>query len=672
MLRSILVGVGRLLVFLHVLIACALWSATRNSSFALQEANSQCQYGTAVSNPDFVDLRMVSTFHSLSIYWKLNGLSPEKAAYVLFKERGSNKDFRRSLDLVYSADDAEYRGSIVHLKSGTEYEIALYLDDVEIETVIGETWCEQFPIAETVIIPTGTQTVPYEISNVVGSPEGYILYTADPNNSNVLDGQYVANNIVIRNSAYVIVRGLNLINAQQDSIFLPRGEHSTHDIVIEDNVFESWGRINAVSGFGENDNAIRTGNGHGTHFERLIVQRNIIRSPRADSNSWAEFREDQNNCTVDRCHPKGPSGLYLKNTAGNHVIRYNEIYSANGNYFDDAIGGADDKSLIGTLHRDSDVYGNIVMNTWDDAIESEGGNMNVRIWGNYIDNAFVAFAIAAVSRGPIYIFRNIVHRTQRSPDEADNSGRFIKNQTTPTAGGGHAFVFHNTVFRRDGVGGVWVGITGSGTPLVNFMSRNNIVDAANHFLVSSTSTLTATNDFDYDLYQGDFKGIDGQEPYGIQDMAVYEADPLNPFILVEGSPGHNDGVVVPNFSNIAVDAPDMGAQERGGPSLEFGVNAYRVKISDGTEDPDGGPPDSGGFTLSATGLKLKSQRKVILEWRGATSAEIDIYRDGQLIATYPNTGFYTYWVEKKGRGNRTYQTCEARIDRCSNQARAKF
>ena len=75
MMRITLIGVGRFLISLLVLIACALWSAASNPSLALQQTNSQCQYGTAVSNPDFSDLRIVATFHALSIYWKPNGLS---------------------------------------------------------------------------------------------------------------------------------------------------------------------------------------------------------------------------------------------------------------------------------------------------------------------------------------------------------------------------------------------------------------------------------------------------------------------------------------------------------------------------------------------------------------------------------------------------------------------
>ena len=83
------------------------------------------------------------------------------------------------------------------------------------------------------------------------------------------------------------------------------------------------------------------------------------------------------------------------------------------------------------------------------------------------------------------------------------------------------FVFHNTVYRTDDVGGVSMGINGTGTPLVNITSRNNIIDAGTA-IKSASSELNVTNDFDYDLYQGSIKNIEGQEEHGINASAVYE------------------------------------------------------------------------------------------------------------------------------------------------------
>jgi hypothetical protein len=142
--------------------------------------------------------------------------------------------------LVHVAEDGEYRGSIVDLRPGTAYTLRLVLGGTVKETVSAQTWCETFPVARTVYVPAGRQSAPLEIRNVVGSPKGWVLYTSDPGGSNTLDGSDVANNIVIENSSYVVIRGMILANAQQSAVDI-RSEGSTHDIVIEDSLLLATG-----------------------------------------------------------------------------------------------------------------------------------------------------------------------------------------------------------------------------------------------------------------------------------------------------------------------------------------------------------------------------------------------------------------------------------------------
>jgi serine protease len=63
---------------------------------------------------------------------------------------------------------------------------------------------------------------------------------------------------------------------------------------------------------------------------------------------------------------------------------------------------------------------------------------------------------------------------------------------------------------------------------------------------------------------------------------------------------------------------------------------------------------------------------VDLTWSGATSASIDVYRNGALIATTPNDGFHTDSTPNKGRATYTYQVCEAGTATCSNTATVSF
>ena len=83
-------------------------------------------------------------------------------------------------------------------------------------------------------------------------------------------------------------------------------------------------------------------------------------------------------------------------------------------------------------------------------------------------------------------------------------------------------------------------------------------------------------------------------------------------------------------------------------------------------------PTPGQITLSARGYKVQGRQTVDLSWTGATSSSVDIYRDGLLIVTVPNNGFYTDQPNGRGQGNYTYKVCEAGTANCSNQVTVTF
>jgi serine protease len=63
---------------------------------------------------------------------------------------------------------------------------------------------------------------------------------------------------------------------------------------------------------------------------------------------------------------------------------------------------------------------------------------------------------------------------------------------------------------------------------------------------------------------------------------------------------------------------------------------------------------------------------VDLEWSGATGANIDVYRNGVVVATTANDGFYTDSTGNKGRATYTYKVCEVGTQNCSNQVTVRF
>jgi hypothetical protein len=84
-------------------------------------------------------------------------------------------------------------------------------------------------------------------------------------------------------------------------------------------------------------------------------------------------------------------------------------------------------------------------------------------------------------------------------------------------------------------------------------------------------------------------------------------------------------------------------------------------------------PTPGQITLIARGYKVQGQQRVDLSWNGATSNNIDIYRNNALVATVPNIpGFYTDQIGVRGKGTYTYRVCDAGTQNCSNQVTVRF
>ena len=84
--------------------------------------------------------------------------------------------------------------------------------------------------------------------------------------------------------------------------------------------------------------------------------------------------------------------------------------------------------------------------------------------------------------------------------------------------------------------------------------------------------------------------------------------------------------------------------------------------------------DGDAWTDSAQGAGEKGGgiNTVRLKWRGATSANIDVYRNGMLVATTPNDGLYDDSTGDTGQAQYMEQVCEAGTQNCSNTVTVNF
>lgn len=606
------------------------------------------------------ELTTVPTFQSIGIYWAPPGASSDRRSRVKYRKHGE-PDWKDGLPLWFDPRNKEYRGSLVMLEPGTSYDIALSLADQPDMTAATTqaTWSEQFPVARTITLPPGVLlqpgervSRPYQITES-GKPGAYVRYVsapfdADPSQRSTIDmGAADAhlsadNSCVVVNASYVIVSKLQLKNCQRQGIAI---RAPSHDVIIEDNDISGFGSAPVTTESPPTAGDVPTNKiAPGTYMEagiycknslsdpgqrvqRVVIQRNRIHDPRYGSIHWGY------------AHPNSAQAVTFSHCGDNHVIRYNTIYSTAGHYFGDGIGGDSNFSFEGFPNADSDIHGNDISGVFDDAIESEGANRNVRIWGNYLHHVFTGIALATVSEGPVYAFRNILGDTAGMTDpvaanqDAVGHGVFFKlGSREPIVNGGRAYFFHNTNLQPPPIGnlqyplGAAGFLTKGGGDTCNVVSRNNLMTSSLYWSVVQVYEDCGKNDIDYDAYRGGISFVDkvstselhpapgsardssaravvfnaGSKVWPTIELFEYHDYPTaqyqsgkvflttkapanaGDYQLKPGSLGYGSGVYLPNFNEAAQATPadtgiDAGAHQRNTPPMEFGVDAYRPK-----------------------------------------------------------------------------------------------
>jgi PKD repeat protein len=597
-------------------------------SVAVLRAESVSAQGIPRSFPNGPNPHAVATFHSIGLYWY--DPSGGATAKVQFREQGS-ADWRSGLDLWYDTRNSEYRGSLVELRPGTTYDVQITRNNVVVAQLTGaqapKTWSETFdvPANYTITVPPGTTRIVINptssatpsmsgtgtvtISAPRGSdtgPKSFTRITASQGQK-IVSSETAADNaciVVNHGTRRVLIGGLILEGCKRWGVEFTGGTTgpNTEDIVIDNNEFVGWGRL------GGDDGAIHCNFSAPVKPQRVVIQRNTFRDPRYSSNPWGP-NEPGN-------HPAGPHALYFSRCGGNHVFRYNDVHAnGNGHHFNDGVGGCCNNELAGAPGDDSDIYGNRISHVYDDAIESEGGNRNVRIWANYIDRSLVAIANAATVAGPLYVWRNVSNdmalmRDPAAPNEGVSSrGPFVKGGSDKApVFGGRTYYFHNTVLQPPSQQsgqpyprGAGYGILNSGDgQLYNFVSRNNIwqihrvPDApGNDFRSIMADCDLGPCSADYDLFNGQIinasnpgapevnaikLGLGGNVTTGDESKVPTYASsgtaypsgtipsPSNgwtgDFRLSSSSLGYGRAELLPNF-NDQFENPDVGAHQSG-------------------------------------------------------------------------------------------------------------
>lgn len=133
-----------------------------------------------------------------------------------------------------------------------------------------------------------------------------------------------------------------------------------------------------------------------------------------------------------------------------------------------------------------------------------------------------------------------------------------------------------------------------------------------------------------------------------------------------------DGAGWTALTSVGADVTSY-ADESVGPNQTW---HYRVRAFNGagasafSNAAQASTPD--GIQLSGSGYKVKGEQHVDLSWSGTAGGQVDILRDGQVVATVSDQGAYTDPIGAKGGGSYDYQVCDAGSASCSNEITISF
>lgn len=590
----------------------------------------------------------VPTFHSMGLYDTLTG-SP---VYVRYRRGGDDPNLAGSWKMGHALwtdgrglNAFPTRGSVVQLDAGTQYvfEVGTGPSEAAItwqHAIAGQsgescpaTWSETstWPVGARLTPFTGTNTTLTTssylgaragngrnhvlLANQSGTASGYTVYDFT-GTSAVAQAPNTSNNFpVVISGSFIMLKGLKTVGGES-GIFIDPG---SHDIVIDGVEVTGYGRDSGgalgagLSGnhAADEDAGIKFPDstyGSILQTKRVVIQHSSIHNPAFGANPW------------DVAHPAGTTAIMMYPTGGQIVVRYNASYSTttgtidgppDKNHFHEdglIMGGCNDNSSANCggamgLGPDVDIYKNLVMDYYDDGLETDGDGINTRVWKNYFDyGGASAVSTTPTYVGPTYVWRNVYNRARMFivPGWGAEPDReyMMKSGAVSGLNGGRRYLYHNTSMQppytseAEGTGprslGAGFGAGGNGgvNAMQNTISLNNVFEMwrtdADVLDLTDTSNPCDGSATGNCLNHDVTNGRNAFEPNGIGG-AILQYQPGNGYSaywtgryrLAAGSPGHGQGVGIHNFNNAdSGGTPDMGAQQDdGSPDMVFGPSA---------------------------------------------------------------------------------------------------
>ena len=353
--------------------------------------------------------------------------------------------WQKGLNLSWEPVYGSFAGSIMYLNADTTYHIEVQITDPN-----GE---QQEHVFQTKTKPNSPPIDPekvyylsdiysggqldLEALNISGSADGYAKIIGDGQVIEASSDDLAAVNIGAQ--SYVMLENLTIKGGQRYGIFAKKAHHI-------------WIKGCNVSEFGREAVDIRDGLAYaspttnspinydsGIYLERsgiAVIEECEVHSPNLGANSWQVG------------HPKGANALqvwaYHDSDAyrGEFIVRNNRFYGAPNHRFNDVIEGRKNFERRGGFVRNSAIYNNYLAYANDDLIEIDGGQQNVLVYGNEMEQGYAGISIAPNMLGPSYIFHNHIHNLG---DETGKEWTAIKAGGLISKPAGRTFIFENVL-----------------------------------------------------------------------------------------------------------------------------------------------------------------------------------------------------------------------------------
>lgn len=542
------------------------------------------------------ELLAESTFENVSYYIDYEQ-GKAKSCEITYRKVG-DVEWKKAHTPQHDTKTWQFRGSIVKLEEGTEYEIKAELFDengniVTEKTTTVKTKTTDVPIAKTIkLSEIYDGEGPLQLQNISGTEDGWIKIDCEGQTIDASLNDIEA--VYISECHYLVFENAVILGGRRSGISVVNNSTNIHIRKCDisgwgpgDGVYDPYMGLYYVNGFvGNYMAAVHLMNG----IEDILVERCYIHDANMRTNPWRRPDGKDN-------HPCGSSGIYV-GARGGIVIRYNDIIGSDKHRFNDCIEGWLNSQLVeSSVRKNSDIYGNMFYCGQDDTMELDGPMMNARVYENRIEQTLCGISTARTTVGPAYLFYNLITNLGTEQD-TDRVGMPIKmGGTGPDGYSGKVFMFNNTMDNEGMRGpynsnGVWP------TEM-----KNNFVNAANG-KQTAVGNSNATNDMerfdiDYNLIIGPVKL--GKKTENMEHNILFTKKDVLPqfedrsiynFNLPDNHPGINAGQWLDGFSEhyVTDGKPDIGAFEKDNSlkmlpnrPIDMWADKYRVDIATGKE-----------------------------------------------------------------------------------------